>query len=555
MIRFRPLGLLAAFIIISCLIPSKPASAQDAQALHWAAWDSALAVADSDPAQRYAFYAYHTLAVPHPEIYLQTDANFSSVIEKMPGSRVAFRGANVRDIELFRRLLLGEQQGPSFEWRMWVPTSDSIYDLSTPNASWLDRRVASAAVLLAAPSPQMSTAEAAMMRYTQFRRGGLADSALFVVIDINGRGYLAKDGELISAVSGRPWDGDAASVVPALVFNERLAVYPLFGRDDRGQSRALTSLLGKLAVPARPALSPADSVRATKLVTAAALPTRAAKHMACIAAMGALGLDNNMIGALWSDMFGQTERRVLGCEEGMIRLIYYRANLLSPNTAILAATGPDTPFDSATAAWERLYLSWCGRLVNPRDTVNQVREAGGYLWAYEMLELTFDDVIRTRAGAGSSQALAMGAALDLRGISNLRVEVDAGDDAKPNQHWVLSDAGRWQFNYGHWTRVRTPDGSGSRFPMIVNSCAAGDNWANLILPNLYTNTDPLTVSQELTRLAVMMPSIAPRIRTSETTSIPFAEFMRRIDDDSVKWLSFPWPSVDGGAMRGEVGSE
>lgn len=553
--RACQLCVLTVILAITLVIPFKSAAAQDAVSLHWAAWDSALAAADTEPAQRYAYYAYHTLAVPHPEVYLQTDAVFSSIVEEMPGSRVAFKGANVRDIELFQRLLTGRQEGPSFNWRMWVPTSDSIYDPPEPGLSWLDRRVASAAVLLVAPSPKMSTAEAAMMRYTQYRRGGNSDSALFVVIDVNGHGYLAKDGVLIAVNSGRPWDGDAASVVPALVFNERLVVYPLFGRDDRAQSPALAELMGTLAAPARPELSAADSVRTARLITAAALPTRSAMNMARIAALGALSLENDVIRAMWSDMLGQKEMKLLGCEDGMLRLVYYRANLLSPHTAVLASTGPDTPFDSATAAWERLYLDWCGRLVNPKDTVNHVHEAGGYIWAFELLELTFDDVIRTRAGAGSSQALAMGAALDIRGVTNLRVEIDAGDDTKPDQHWILSDAGRWQFNYGHWQRVGTLDASVARLTMIINACAAGDTWANLIMPYPYTNADQLTISQELARVVVMMPSVTPRIRTSEKTSIPFTEFMRRVDNAEIDWLAFPWPSTDGGAVRGDVGSE
>jgi len=546
---------LVAVSALSIFTPFKSASALDADTMHWAAWDSALAVSESTPAQRYAFYAYRTLAVPHPEIYLQADAVFSSIVESMPGSRVAFKGANVRDLELFRRLLNGEQQGPSFDWRMWVPLADSIYDSPAENSamSWLDHRVASAAVLLTAPSPRMSTAEAAMMRYTQLRRSGTADSSLFVIVDINGHGYLANDGVLISPQTGRAWGGDASMLVPALVFNERFVVYPLFGRDDRLKSASLAKLMNSLAAKAQPPMSEADSTRAAHLRTAAALPNRHSLELARISALGALGLANQTIRTMWSTMLGQSEPTQLGCEQGMLRLIIYRANLLSRHTATLAAAGPDTPFDSAAAAWERLYLSWGGRLVNPRDTANQVYEAGGYLWAFELLELSFDDIIRTRSGSGASQSLAMAAALDMRGVPNMRVEIDPGDDAMPNQHWILCENGNWQFNFGHWKRVQPPDDSPNRFPMIINSCGVTDRWSHLIFPYLYSNTDPFTITEELTRLSVIMPRVSLMIRTGEKSSVTFAEFMRQMTDDRLEWHDLPWPDADDDAIRGDAG--
>jgi hypothetical protein len=552
--RFIRLFWLVILGIISCITTFKLAVAQDASTMHWTAWDDALAVIDTDPAQRYAYYAYRTLAVPHPEVYLQADALFSSIVEQMPGSRAAFKGADVHNVELFRRLLEGTQVGPSFNWRMWAPTSDSIYDASHPASgiSWLDRRVASAAVLLTAPSPQMSTAEAAIMRYTQLRRGGESDSALFIVIDVNGNGYLAKDGLLLSVQSGREWDGDVAAIVPALVFNERFALYPLFARDDRSQSPAMTDLLSKLSAPARPELSTADGSRAALLSSAASLPSPAAKGLARLAALGGLGVEHPAIRSMWSDMFGQAGQQTLGCEKGMLRLIYYRANRLSPHTALLASLAPDVPFDSAVVVWEKQYLAWCGRRVNPRDTVEQRYEAGGYLWAFELLELTFDDIIRTRAGAGSSQTLAMAAMLDLLEVSNVRVEIDTGDKTQPSQHWVLADGGEWQFNFADWRRVGALNGTSRRIPLIINSYGVGGRWARLVVPFLYTNADNLTVSEDLTRMAVMIPSVTPIIRTGERTTVSFAEFMRQMNEDQVEWRPLPWPAIDGGATRGAV---
>jgi hypothetical protein len=580
--RFSRFSLLVALVFISGITPVKLATAQDANTLHWTAWDNALAAIETDPAQRYAYYAYRTLAVPHPEVYLQADALFSSIIEQMPGSRAAFKGADVRNLELFHRLLEGKQEGPSFNWRMWVPTSDSIYDAShlASGLSWLDRRVASAAVLLTAQSPQMSTAEAAMMRYTQMRRGGESDSALFIVIDADGHGYLAQDGLLLSVQTGRDWAGDSAGIIPALVFNERFVFYPLYARDDRTKSAALARVAGMFAVPSCPVLSAEDSMRTARLARAAALPTPESKQLALLSAIGGIGLEQETIGHEWEELlghekyaeqselqhdsahhdhdhFGQSKHtgiEPLGCEKGMLRSVCYRANRLSPHTALLASLVPDVPFDSAAILWEKQYLAWCGRRVNPRDTVKQEYEAGGYLWAFELLEITFDDIIRTRAGAGSSQALAMAAALDLLEIPNMRVEIDPGDEKQPSQHWVLADGGRWQFNYGSWRRVGGQTGTASRRPMLINSYGVEDRWAHLIIPSLYTDAEPLTVSEDLTRLAVMMPSVAPVLRSGVQNIMRFAEFMRQMGEDRVEWRPLPWPVIEGGAMRGAVDS-
>ena len=557
MVRFRLTSFAFSLLLITAnTFQARPAGAADPDSLHWTSWDRALTETATVPALRFAFYAYRTLAVPNPEVYLRADALFSEIVEKMPGSRVAFKGANVRDVELFRRLRDGTQQGPSFTWKMWAPTADSIYDAPEPRMtpSWLDLRVAPASVILTAISPRMTTAESAMMRYTQLRRGGQPDSSLFVMIDQAGHGYLAQNGVLLSPQTGRPWDGDAGTLVPALVFNERHVFYPLFGRDDRPKNPELSRLMESLAAPAFPVFSSSDSLRALTLSSAAALPTKAAKELAVIAALGGAGIEHPAIRYLWGQMLGHPEDNPLGCEKGMLRMIVYWANRLSPRTALLAATVTTDAFDSIAPALKQQYLERCGRRVDPRDTTQSVSEAGGYLWAFELLELTFDDIIRTRAGAGSSQALAMAAVLDLLAIPNVQLEIDTGDNLRPNQHWILADGGRWQFNYGDWKLVGTIPETASRIPLLVTSYTVAGRWASLSIPRLYCDADDMTIASDLTRMAVMMPSVSPVLRNELRRTMTFAEFMKHMADNQTQWLPLPWPGMSETGLQGGTGS-
>jgi hypothetical protein len=549
-------ALLLVLITIICVSQSVPtASAHDADSLHWAAWDHVLAATADYEAARYAAYAYRTLAVPHPEIYLQGDAIFAQIIETMPGSRAAARGADARDVELFRSLLSGEHEGPSFTWRSWAPLPDSVYDRQEDGSSFLDRRVSPMAVILTAISPHLSTAEAALMRYTQLRRTGHPGASLFVVVDTAGAAYLAQDGTVLSAPTGRAWEGDASGIVPALVFNEKSVYYPLFGRDDRDQDQNLAQLVGTLAAAGSPQLTADDQTRIDRLRTVAALDTKQQHALAKLAAFGAAGTENPVVRAAWERAIGTEAVAQTGCVKGMIRLIIYWADYLSPKTAELAALTPGLEFESDAGVWQDAYLEWCGRRVKPRDSTDSTVEAGGYLWAYELIDVTFDDIIRTRSGPPSSQALVMAAALDLLGVPNTRLDFDSGESARPDQHWILTEQGRWQFNLGVWTKVNMEIELRDRIPLFIGSYGITGRWTNVRPPFYLTNSDAATIQEDLPRIVSMMPYARLSLRPQFKSIMSLQQLMLELSDNGVSWSSLPWPRASAESTNEGDGSQ
>ncbi|MEW5874031.1 MAG: hypothetical protein AB1752_02470 [Candidatus Zixiibacteriota bacterium] len=550
-------------IVLVSLFASTASSADVADSLHKDAWDRMLDEAAYDPAAAFAFYAYRTIAVAHPEVYLLADSLFSGIIENMPGSRFAFRDQDRRDIELYRKLQRGEQEGAPFRWRNWEPAIDSISDEGWPRRSWLDTRLPSAAVLLRADSKRLTTLEAAALRYTSLRRGGIPADSLYIIVDTRGQGHLSQGGVIRSASTGMADAGDPARINPALVFNEECAFYPLMERDDRTASASLARVVATLGPPGDPALDGSERKRADRLASLTSLKRGEAKQFALMVSLGAIGVTEESIKSALSECFPSAEEAGahLGVVPGMIRDAIRRANQLSIPAARLAGLAVESPaFDKCTPVLEEHYLDLAGRRVRPDVPSDSTRTAWGYLWSYELLDVTFDDIIRTRAGRGSSQALAMSAILQLASIPNVRVEFDTGESPNlPEQHWVLSPDGRWQFNVGMWGKVPARDASAARIAVLLASLGVGDDWVEFTRCDHYCDWDYLAVAQELAHLEAAMGAMAISVgqpkhdagetghahghHEQKTVVVPIGEFARRLTSDEIHWDPVPWPPI------------
>jgi len=111
-------------------------------------------------------------------------------------------------------------------------------------------------------------------------------------------------------------------------------------------------------------------------------------------------------------------------------------SLPAAQMAVLIAPGD---FAEAASRLQSRYLELCGRpvTIEGRRVTPEKFEAWGSLWAHELLDIPFDDIIRTRAGMGSSQALAMSAILDLVRRPCFTLEIDPGDRTTTDQNWVI----------------------------------------------------------------------------------------------------------------------
>ncbi len=553
--RFRT----AAFAVLLICLPqavvygSKQPAPPNADSIHWAAWDTVLGIVSDVAAARYSFYAYRSLAVPCPEIYLKSDALFSDIVKSIPGSQAAFHDRDPRNLELYRRLQRGEQKGPSFTWDQRSLDPSSVHDSlpGRPGVSWLDRRLPSAAVLLRTFSPRLSTLEAASLLYTQLRQTGRSDSALFVIVDSAGRGHLADGGHLISVQNALQLDDDPATIVPVLVFNERVVFYPLFGRDDRALDSALGSLVGRMASPVLPSLTLLDRVRLERLRLSAALPTRQARDWAVIAACGAFGMYNSALQKAWISCGGDTGAIGAIRERAMARTTMYWADMLSFPAAQMAALADPGSFAGVASRWQSRYLELCGRpvTIDGRKVTPEKLEAWGSLWAHELMDIPFDDIIRTRAGQGSSQSLAMSAILDMVRRPHFLLEIDPGDRTTNDQNWVIAADGNWQFNLGIWTRILDTLSAKVMFPLLTLSYSSKGRWISFGIDEIATDSDDFEVASDLTEAARVLRTATLRFRAPKNLSTSLNELMMKIEAKAIPLRPLPWPEMGTAADR------
>ncbi|GAB4320288.1 MAG: hypothetical protein Kow0074_10490 [Candidatus Zixiibacteriota bacterium] len=541
----RIAAVLTAFVLVGA-VPVCNAHAFNVDSCHWAQWDTVLSYAKQRPAARFGVYAYRTIAVPHPEVYLQSDSLFLDIIGRIPGSRSTWRGANVRDVEVFYRVQNGEARGPSFSIRDWAPILDSIGDdgMTQNSRSWLNRRLPSAAVLLHGPVVRLSTAEAAMLRYSQYRAFGTPADSAFVVIDTAGQGYVVKQSEVLSVKTNKSVE-DAAAIVPALIFNERAVYYPLFDRDDRASSPALQRVSELFAGAKAPEVDTADQRRITQLKDILTLNSRREAQLAALIALGAVDVSLPPVADAWravipdSQSFGTIAN-------GMVRTSVYWADRLSPRTADFAALAQGDSIAAFADTLESAYLKACGRPVDPADSTNTEREAGGFIWSFEMFDSAIDDLIRLRTGSPASQALAMSAILDCRGIENTLVEFDIRAKAKPDQNWVIAERGHWQFNLGQWRTIPKMIGITRRKPLALKSYMIRSEWAGIEATRIYSESDVLTTISDLSRIEPSLPTIFLRVPSVDERVRPLDRLMMDLTNDAIDITPLPWPEYRAG---------
>ncbi len=527
-----------AFVLPSSVL------AVEADELHWRAWDQNLDSIGAVPAARYAFYAYRSLAVQHPEVYLAADRLVSEVLEDLPGGRLAYRSRDLRDIELYLRLARRELKSGSFTWGMMSMVTDSVYDESPVRSSsdWLELRAPSVAILLKADSPRLSTLESALLRFTQFSRTRPYEGS-FIVLDKKGVGYLATDSGLWVAGLSQRRVADWKDVSPVLVFNERAVFSSLVGRDDRSGDSLLASLMDRLGKPAEIGFGSKESARLARLRRATSLPTVESRRLSVLAAAGLTDYHHPRVAAAWQEYLG-ADSASLACAVLCLDQVYFWANRLSTYAAKLAVQLSRTEILAAAKTVDSTYLDWVGRRVNPQDTSDLRVEAWGCLWSYDLMLSLIDDNARTRAGSSSSQALAMSAALDLAGVEHFQLGVLMGDKQIADQAWLIAANGKLQFNLGVWNRVPDTLTQGNRpASLLISGFALRGESVRVAKDVFCASVSSLAVTEQFTRMVRSMPlaSMSVIVPTGEVT--PAQKFLLALGADQYSPGAAVWPQM------------
>lgn len=391
-------------------------------AVHEKAWTSVTDKALCDKYSKYGLYASRILAVKHPEVYLQADRLFISIVNEK------------------EYLTLTDERSRTFDTIPMVFSLDGLnlssyksidlarfYPAGSPLFSYLDRRILSPAATLRKKSgveiiqqDKIKQIELASLLYARERqRVGLND--IYVIYCDNEDAYLWSKKGLVSLRTLKPRE-KIDSGNPILIFNERYVWYPLMQRDDTKRSRSLNNLVEKYKTYIqKPLLSEAEDKILQKLLLTTGL-VGPEYDMAILSAARVSSFygyrqpltRNGLITKKWRALFpGLTSKQVQsviqyhpagGADDIILEQIAKRANYLSPISAYLAAAGTDKNKDllrKVADEYKKLGFEW------------------NCLWTLGFEQMTIDESYYSGGGTCEIHANSLSAVLDMADIYNI----------------------------------------------------------------------------------------------------------------------------------------
>ena len=219
-----------------------------AMGIHIDAWIEVATKAASDPAYKYALYQARTLAVKHPEIYLQADALFNQIL--LSEENMARYYLN-RTQEAFQHdaeyRSIRAREGGKFRWSSFSITNHNpvgYKDIYHTEAflPFVDIRLHFMGSAL--KGTDWKATPLSMAEFLYFQNG--AKNNPFLLVTEQGTAYLYTARGLFSKEKLLKYNGEEVEQIRdkvVLIFNQTYVWYPLMERDDREQSTTLAKLV------------------------------------------------------------------------------------------------------------------------------------------------------------------------------------------------------------------------------------------------------------------------------------------------------------------------
>ena len=459
--------------------PLSEQAMQEAVLLHSTAWDEMVRRSVTDPYYKYGLYAARSLAVTHPEIYLQADALFLDHIESNSGFAAAFAEKNPHSASYFARTFFS---GPPFSLdqvdlaEYQTMANADRFPSDVPVCGFLDQRLLSLASCLKDKDERITGLEKASILYFKLR--GQSREQPFIVYCADERAYVASQGRMLSA------DGNGVENMlnsdAVLIFNEDFVWYPLMDRDDTDQNTALRDLVAKYGVEgARPSLSAQELRLVQTLRTSTSLRSPREWDLAKLAAVK---------GSPWVQPFRRICDRHLSGYPSDVWIFaiqqhwVHRANSVSPWTSWLAAYVLDSPttdqgVQAMTNVWQR-----------------QLGMVHGHVWQCSLLRYTIDESVSIGAVHCVLHANCLASVLDLAGVENIIIQGSPATPGKINKthtYIALPELGIVLSNGEITERGTVMDGSYSALFYV----SKGPNWAFPFIDFYIGTWSPSSVAQ------------------------------------------------------------
>jgi len=399
------------------------------RSIHLGAWKRAAMRAGELPRYKYAIYESRTLAVDHPEIYLQADELFNELLTTHPGmwdyylvrtdSRLAERRA-------FARISRGMYEGRAgmFSWEKFhiarfkpVGYREIYYNTSAFLPFIDDRLYFLGSALKAADwrAPPLSMAE---FLYFKYRAEGRNP---YLVVTGNGSAFVAcESGGVLKLVR---YDGNVVKEKPknvVLIFNDRYVWYPLMGRNDTSKDPGLAEVVKAYATRNNLPNLTADEWGLVRLLQRnTELNNETDRLWATYFAARLHGAAWPYYPRVMRELYPHEYRRAEngpGVMYGKNAYVALISDELSPGTAVLAALAREFSNESLDTMMNIVFNRNLGMVLG---SVN-LKLGGFYLWFKpELFFMTTDDSFLAHGGNCIMMATSTMAVLALADIPGL----------------------------------------------------------------------------------------------------------------------------------------
>lgn len=247
-IRITLLVGIVYLLLFSPLYVSDAQGKQAAMMLHEKAWFDVAAKAKDDPAYKYALYQSRTLAVKHPELYLQADALFNQILlsqdnmDRYYSNRTQFGLQQESEYEAIHKMT-----GGKFRWSEFSIDNHNVVgykDIYHTEAflPFVDIRLHLMAVALKGTDWQATPLS--MAEFLYFQHGAKRNS--FLLVTEQGTAYVYIPARLGTRERLLKYSGEETKQIDekvVLIFNQKHVWYPLMDRDDRSKNKRLSALV------------------------------------------------------------------------------------------------------------------------------------------------------------------------------------------------------------------------------------------------------------------------------------------------------------------------
>jgi hypothetical protein len=380
---------------------------EDAFSIHANCWEMVVTGAESNHYDRYGLYVSRTIAVRHPELYLQADRLFITAATTYRGFKRAYQTKDVHDRYLFGPKKGGPPlTGPPFSFenvdfpKYRIIDFREYYPEGYPVFPFLDRRILPVASTLKSAENQITQLELGIQYYFSSN-----ESERYLIYCDNENTYLYGGESLVWMKSGGPVETIQGN--PILIFNEHHVWFPLMDRDDTAKDQTLRDLvqmyITEITIPPLEE-SEINLLEGLKRVTS--LQSDYERDMVLLYSLRPCWGFNTYV---QSDAYNTVRRHHPDLNDFTLeitsRMFMRHANHVSPVTSYLAAV---MNYYRGKDMLERLEIEYVRHAATP-----SLSYAHGHTWFCDYVEQTVDECYTTRAGHCIVQACNIAAVLDI----------------------------------------------------------------------------------------------------------------------------------------------